>query len=53
MLFSKLHNIIPGFEFFKPHSPAISGFKILVEESNYCTGEWMINSLLENFIRQA
>lgn len=51
MLFSKLHDLIPGFEYFKPNSPKISGYKILVEESNYCTGEWMINSICENFLR--
>jgi hypothetical protein len=47
-MFKKLQEIIPGFDF---DSKNLKNKKILIEDSNSCTGEWLVYSLIEHFIR--
>ena len=45
-MFSSLQNIIPGFQM-DINTPS----KIIIEDSNQCTGEWLTYSMLELFLR--
>lgn len=47
-MFKKLQEIIPGFDF---DSKNLINKKILIEDSNTSSGEWIVYSLIEHLIR--
>ena len=48
-MFKQLETIIPGFEL----DPSKAGKKLLITDTTACTGEWLIYSLLEMYLRDS